>query len=102
MEFMSEVCPQPSARARKNLSCLLNAISRVGLRKIAEDIGKDESTVSRMKETQLPAFAALMASAGLKAVPVHYCCVDPDTYKFLRRCTVERLQSEEEAKLEWD
>lgn len=99
---MTEVSPQPDGRARKNLSLILNAIAKTGLRRIAEEIGKDESTVCRMKDAQLPAFAAVLSAVGLKVVPTGYQCVDADTYKFLRRCTVERLQSEDEPRLEWD
>jgi len=96
------VSPTPDARARKNAALILNAIARTGLRRIAEDIGKDESTVSRMKETQIPALAHLLASVGLKVVPAGYQCIDADAYKFLKRCAIERLQDDEAPRLEWD
>lgn len=94
--------PQPDARSRKNFALILQAISRTGLRRIAEDLGKDESTVSRMKESQLPAFAQLLASVGLKVVPAGYHCLESDAYRFMKRCTVERLTDDERPNDELD
>jgi hypothetical protein len=70
---------------------------------VAEDLGKDISTVSRMKESHLPQLAQLLASVGLKVVPVGYRCVDADTYKTMKRLAIERLQEEDDSpKLEFE
>lgn len=74
---------------------MLHALSRVGLRRVAEDLGKDETTVGRMRDQQFPQFAQMLASMGLKVVPTGYQCVDADTYKVLKRWAIERLSDEE-------
>jgi hypothetical protein len=100
---MDVLSPTPDARSRKNIAFILNRLATVGLERAGEAIGKDNTTISRMKEKALPELAMLLAALGLKVIPVGYRCVDADTYKTMKRLAIERLQEEDDgSRLEWD
>lgn len=65
------VSPEIAARSRKNQAVILRAIDDLTAATIADNMGVHESSVSRFKSGGGLAYAArLLASAGLKAVPV--------------------------------
>lgn len=99
---MYQSSPTTDQRSRKNLTLILQRLASTGQGRVAEAIGKDESTVSRMKETHLPLLAGMLAALGLKVVPVGHRCLDADIYKTLKRLAIERLEDDTADKLEWD
>lgn len=100
---MPEVSIQLDSRARKNLASILNGLGRAGQTKVAEIIAKDESTVSKMKDKELPQLARLLAACGLKVVPDTVKCYDPEfigAVFYLARSNLSKLENPSE--LEWD
>lgn len=74
---MTPICREPSERARKIASVILQRLAGGAQSAIAASVGVSESTVSRFKSEHLDTFAAILAHAGLKVVPVESVCVDP-------------------------
>lgn len=79
---MSKVLPELSEMARNNASLLLRNINASNQSKVAEQIGVDASTLSRLKNdkktsglTEVEFIGALLTSVGLKIVPASdvYC-----------------------------
>lgn len=75
---MNAASPTTDERARKNLTTILQGLARVGQTSAAEAMKVSESTVSRMKDSDLERLAALLAVMGLKVVPVQFKCYRPD------------------------
>lgn len=75
---MTERYADPSAKARKIESVVLRAVHEQKQVAIAAAIGVHESTVSRLLADHLPRLAEVLARAGLKVVPDHFKCVDPE------------------------
>jgi transcriptional regulator with XRE-family HTH domain len=67
-----------AGRARKNGAAVLHAFGRVGQVAVAEALGISESTVSRLKNSELEQWASLLAALGLKVVPVEMRCFNPE------------------------
>lgn len=74
---MGTVSAEVETRSRKNQSTILRGLARVGQATVAEALGVAESTVSRMKDKDIPDLAKLLAIAGLKVVPVAIRCYEP-------------------------
>jgi hypothetical protein len=66
--------PEFQDRARKNEKTVLNAVSKVSGKTVAERMESSETTVSRFKNGDLAEWAAFLACAGLKVVPVSMKC----------------------------
>jgi hypothetical protein len=75
---MSELFPQPDARARKNEAQILRQLASVGLSRIAVQFGVDETTVGRWKEKEIPRAAQLLALLSLKCVPQSRRCYNEE------------------------
>lgn len=74
----------PAEKSRKLRACVLQAVQRDGKQHaIAVAMGVSDSTISRLVNDHLDNFAAMLAHAGLKCVPVESRCVSPETYEFL-------------------
>ena len=71
-------------RARKNLTAILKAMATVGQARVAERLGVNESTVSRMKDSELERIAALLSALDLKCVPVSMQLIEPERIEALR------------------
>lgn len=84
------------ALARKNLTVILNRLASTGQSRVAEALGKDESTVSRMKETHLPLLAQMLAAIGLKVVMTGVRTVEPETLRVLKRLAIAHLNADED------
>ena len=67
-----------AVKARKVEAAILRAVHDQRQVAIAAAMGIHESTVSRLLSEQLPRFAEVLARAGLKVVPEHFRCVDPE------------------------
>jgi transcriptional regulator with XRE-family HTH domain len=101
---MPAECPQPSASARKLVQVILQSLARAKNQAVAEAIGKDESTVSRIasgdtgiKLTDLQPF---LSALGLKVVGANQVCVDREVYESYR--TLARAAINDPQKLSWD
>lgn len=70
-------CLKDDPRARKNHATILTGLARVGQVTVAEGLGIHESTVSKMKDSDLAQSARLLSLCGLKVVPAEWRCVDP-------------------------
>ncbi|CAM9398936.1 XRE family transcriptional regulator [Acinetobacter bereziniae] len=79
---MSKVSIEENSSASNNVSLILKAINSSNQGKVAEQLGVDASTLSRMKNdkksnnlTDLEFFASLLSSIGLKVVNANdvYC-----------------------------
>jgi transcriptional regulator with XRE-family HTH domain len=74
---MAALSLQPDERARKNLALILQALATAGQAELAKILEVSESTLSRMKDGDIPQMAKLLAHCGLKVVPNEYRCEDP-------------------------
>lgn len=100
---MAEGCIQDNSRARKNLAAILNGLGRVGQTAVAEAIGKDESTVSKMKDRELPQLARILAACGLKVVPAELRCFDEKKIDAILQLAKSHLaEIEKSEQLAWD
>lgn len=100
---MAESCDQLDSRSRKNLAAILKGLGSAGQARVAEAISKDESTVSKMKDRELPQLAKMLAACGLKIVPQSVKCYDPEFIGAIFYLARGRLaQTENPVELEWD
>lgn len=91
-----------SARARKCLQALLQALESKGQDNVAAEVGLHESTISRLK-SQFDPLCAVIDTVGLKIVPQTLRCYEPkqiESLLFLARQRMADLDSVE--KLEWE
>lgn len=80
-------------RARKNLAAIFAGLSSVGQVRVAEALGIAESTVSKMKDDELPKAATVIAVCGLKVVPEDYKCVRPRVMETLLELAGQRMDN---------
>lgn len=73
---MSKVSPELNANAINNASIILRALNASNQSKVAEGLGVDGSTLSRMKSdkksndlTEIEFLSGLLSAVGLKVVP---------------------------------
>jgi hypothetical protein len=74
---MTPVSATVAERSRKFHSLVLQRVSSVGQIHIAEQLGVSEATVSRAINEQLERACQVLASVGLKVVPVEMKCYEP-------------------------
>ncbi len=72
---MNPLSPEQQERARKNHAAILRALAKVGQNVVADALGCDESTVSRMKDKrdngkpgEIERMALVLSAMGLKCV----------------------------------
>ncbi len=93
------------ARARKIEREVLKRLASVGQARIAEQLGVNESTVSRWKDGDIARWARFLALLGLKATPQDYRCYDEKTLSAmltLARQRMAQLESIEHLQFEDD
>lgn len=93
------------ARARKIEREILKRLASVGQARIAEQLGVNESTVSRWKDGDIARWARFLALLGLKATPHDYRCYDEKTLSAmltLARQRMAQLESVEHLQFEDD
>lgn len=56
-------------RSRKNYSILMQKLMSIGNAPVAQAVGVDEATISRMKPEQFERFSQILAVLDLKIVP---------------------------------
>ena len=99
---MAESCAVDEAVARKIAAELLQALSEVGQRPVAQALGVSDATISRMKSEDLLFFSRFLCAISRKAVPAHVRCYAPEYIEHLHYFA--RLGMAEQAqpgKLEW-
>lgn len=101
---MAEVSTQPSASARKLAQVILQRLATVKNQAVAEAIGKDESTISRIvsgesgiKVSDLQSF---LAALSLKCVDVNQYCVPKEEYEAYR--TLARIEMSRQLEQDWE
>lgn len=101
---MAESCTQPDATARKLVQVVLQRLAKAKNQTVAEAIGKDESTVSRIVSgdagIKLADLAAFLKALGLKVVDANQVCVDRAVYESYR--TLARAAITNPSTLSWD
>jgi hypothetical protein len=99
---MHESCALDPTLARKNLSAILQRLSSVGQKPVADALGTSEATISRMKGEQLETFSGLLSVLGLKTVPAEHKCYSGDYIASLRYfAKLGMAQEQEPVGLEW-
>ncbi|ARP90300.1 hypothetical protein CAL14_08380 [Bordetella genomosp. 9] len=88
---MPELSAADAARARKIEAAILNRLASVGQARIAEQLGVDESTVSRWKNGEIARFSRFLALLGLKATPQEYKCYDEKTLEAMLTLAQQRM-----------
>ena len=92
-----------SARTRKNLTAILQGISKVGQNTIAETLDLSETKVSRFKSEEAEMVAGILDVIGLKCVPVELQCYKQESIQSILTLAKERMaQLETPEQLEWD
>lgn len=81
---MASLSPAIADRSRKNLTAVLRGLATVGQARAAELLGIHESTVSRMKDTEIERIAALLSALELKCVPAAMQLIEPERINALR------------------
>ena len=98
---MAQLSDAPTEKTRKLRSTVLQAVTRDGKQHaIAAAMGVSDATVSRLVNDHLDNFAAMLAHAGLKVVPVEHTCVSAETYQFLTSTQARVMQKAPQ--LIWD
>lgn len=101
---MAESSTQPDASARKLVQVVLQRLAKTKNQAVAEAIGKDESTVSRIVSgdsgIKLSDLQPFLRSLGLKVVDANQVCVDRNVYESYR--TLARAAINDPASLSWD
>jgi len=79
------------ASARKIEHDILKRLASVGQARIAEQLGVNESTVSRWKDGDIARWARFLALLGLKTAPQAYRCYDEETLKAMFTFAKQRM-----------
>lgn len=78
-------------RARKIEAIVLQRLASVGQARIAEQLGVNESTVSRWKDGDIARWARFLALLDLKATPQEYRCYDEHTLSAMLTLARQRM-----------
>jgi hypothetical protein len=101
---MADVSPLPNAIARKTVQVVLQRLATVKNQTVAEAIGKDESTVSRIASGEvgikLNDLHAFIDALGLKIVDKNQRCIDSSIYEAYKTLATAAINAP--SKLDWD
>lgn len=101
---MAAECPAPSASARKLVQVVLQKLAKAKNQTVAEAIGKDESTVSRIVSGEvgikLNDLQPFLGSLGLKVVGADQVCIDRAIYESYKTLATAALTNP--SRLNWD
>ncbi|WP_131667414.1 CII family transcriptional regulator [Psychrobacter pygoscelis] len=89
---MKSLSPEQIAWSRNMQTQILQAVDKGCQKEIAEAIGVDSSTVSRLKEHHLATVCNLMAAIGLKVVPANMKCYNEQKIDILFRLAKDNFQ----------
>lgn len=100
---MAEMSPGLTEASRKNETTILRALAEHSQARIAEQLGVNDSTISRFKDGGLAQAAALLAACGLKVVPTDMQCFSRDKVNALLTLARDHLvQMEHPEQLSWE
>lgn len=100
---MPEASPSISEKARKNERVVLQALARVSQTRVAEQMGVDDSKVSRFKDGGIEQACLFLAACGLKVVPLEMQCFSQDKVQALLTLARDHLvQMEHPEQLVWE
>ncbi|APB99046.1 hypothetical protein A4F89_06740 [Polynucleobacter asymbioticus] len=88
-----EVSADHSERARKNEQIILCSLSHLKQCEVANRIGVDISTISRMKDGEIQKLSNFLAACDLKVVGINKICVDSDELNMLRQTYARAVQN---------
>lgn len=80
---MAESCATNPVLARKSQSTILQRLSSVGQKPVADALGVSEATLSRLKSEQVESFTAFLGCLNLKVVPADHKCYSPEYIEHL-------------------
>jgi len=84
VRLMAESCAANPVLARKSQSAVLQRLSSVGQKPVADALSVSEATISRMKAEGVETFTAFLAVLDLKVVPATHQCYAPEYIDHLR------------------
>ena len=100
---MSKLSPELSASTRNDISRIFQALAQTNNSELANLLGVDASTLSRMKNdkksnglTEIETACALFSLLGFKIVPKSYESLDRDTAAsmfHMMKCYINRVES---------
>ena len=93
---MSKLSNEQVAWSRNMQTQVLQALDRRGQADVASCIGVDSSTLSRLKDCHLTNLCNLMASVGLKVVPLDMKCYNPAKVELLYQLARDNLVKSEQ------
>lgn len=99
---MAAVLTQADERTRKNVAAILQGLAATGQSNVAQALSASESTVSRMKEKEIPETAKFLALCNLKVVPSHFKCVDPNYLTAIITLAQKHMAELNPQVLSWD
>lgn len=100
---MTTVSSASAERARKYSSLVLQRLSSVGQNRVADEIGVSAPTVSRWTSEDLERACLILATVGLKIVPVEMQCFQPRKVQMLLELARDHLvQLESTEQLSWE
>lgn len=77
--------------ARKNERAVLSRLASVGQARIAQQLGVNESTISRWKDGDIARFCKFLALLGVKVTPIEYKCYDEKTLQAVLTFAQQRM-----------
>lgn len=100
---MSTLSPAIAELSRKNETTILRGIAEHSQARIAEQLGVNDSTISRFKDGGLAQAAALLAACGLKVVPISMQCFPQEKVgALLTLARAHLVQMEHPEQLSWE
>ncbi len=88
---MKQLSPEQIAWSRNMQSQILQGVDKRGQSVVADEIGVDSSTITRLKETHLSKLCDIMAVCGLKVVSMDMNCYQRDKVDMLFLLAKEHL-----------
>lgn len=80
---MAESCTANPSVARNSQTLILQRLSSVGQKPVADALAVSEATISRMKAEGVESFTAFLGCLGLKVVPAENVCYPPEHIEHL-------------------
>jgi hypothetical protein len=100
---VNTVSAASNERARKFASLVLQRLTAVGQNKVADEIGVSAATVSRWTSEDLERACLILATVGLKVVPLDMQCFPPRKVAILMELARDHLnQMENVEQLTWE
>jgi|GEM_PF-1236419 len=93
---MTQLSQEQVAWSRNMQTQVLNALAGTCQQDIAETMGIDSGTITRLKDVHLIKLCNLLAALGLKIVPMELKCYNPEMVKMIYALARDNLMKSEE------